>query len=97
LNYYSRFGRFVSALKIPFPGNGDFGSKRRGSNAGLSTQLTAREVGLPEAVRIAHNDCGISEVLRAVANSAHDLQPIFETIVDSATQLDQGGSYPDHQ
>jgi hypothetical protein len=44
LNLYSRFGRFVSALKIPFPGNGDFGSKRRGSNAGLSTQLTAREV-----------------------------------------------------
>jgi hypothetical protein len=24
---------FVSALKIPFPGNGDFGSKRPGSNA----------------------------------------------------------------
>jgi hypothetical protein len=23
-----RFGRFVSALKIPFPRNGDFGSKR---------------------------------------------------------------------
>ena len=52
LNLYSRFGRFVSALKIPFPGNGDLGSKRRGSkrrgsNAGLSTQLTAREVSLP--------------------------------------------------
>ena len=29
-------GRFVSALKIPFPGNGDFGSKRLGSNAGSS-------------------------------------------------------------
>ena len=27
------FRRFVSALKIPFPGNGDFGSMRRGSNA----------------------------------------------------------------
>jgi hypothetical protein len=26
LNPYGRFGRFVSALKIPFPGNGDFGS-----------------------------------------------------------------------
>jgi hypothetical protein len=33
LNLHSRFGCFVSALKIPFPGNGDFGSKRRGSNA----------------------------------------------------------------
>ena len=28
LNLRSRFGRFVSALKIPFPRNGDFGSKR---------------------------------------------------------------------
>jgi hypothetical protein len=26
-NLHSRFGRFVSALKIPFPGNGDFGSR----------------------------------------------------------------------
>ena len=33
LNLRSRFGLFVSALKIPFPGNGDFGSKRPGSNA----------------------------------------------------------------
>jgi SAM domain (Sterile alpha motif) len=32
-NLHSRFGRFVSARKIPFPGNGDFGSKRRGSSA----------------------------------------------------------------
>jgi signal transduction histidine kinase len=29
----------------------------------------------------------ISEVLRAVANSPHDLQPIFETILDSARHL----------
>jgi hypothetical protein len=36
LNLHSRFARFVSALKIPFPGNGDFGSKRRSSNAGSS-------------------------------------------------------------
>src|ERR1700735_1699861 len=33
LNLHSRFGPFVSALKIPFPRNGDFGSKRTGSNA----------------------------------------------------------------
>jgi hypothetical protein len=33
LNLPSRFGLFVSALKIPFPGNRDFGSKRHGSNA----------------------------------------------------------------
>ena len=31
LNLQGRFGLFVSALKIPFPGNRDFGSKRRGS------------------------------------------------------------------
>jgi hypothetical protein len=29
----------------------------------------------------------ISEVLRAIANSPHDLQPIFDAILDSATHL----------
>jgi signal transduction histidine kinase len=29
----------------------------------------------------------ISELLRAIANSPHDLQPIFDTILDSATHL----------
>src|ERR1700751_2880824 len=29
----------------------------------------------------------ISEVLRAIANSPHDLQPIFDAILDSATCL----------
>src|ERR1700761_3222286 len=29
----------------------------------------------------------ISEVLRAIANSPHDLQPIFDAIIDSATRL----------
>ena len=29
----------------------------------------------------------ISEVLRTIANSPHDLQPIFDTILDSAAQF----------
>jgi hypothetical protein len=45
LNRHSRFGCFVSALKIPFPGNGDFGSKRRGSNAG-SLSGKAEQIGI---------------------------------------------------
>jgi hypothetical protein len=43
LNLGSCFGLFVSALKILFPGNGDFGSKRHGSNAWI-IELEGREV-----------------------------------------------------
>ena len=45
LNLHSRFGRFVSALKIPFPGNGDFGSKRRGSNLPRASIASCRVEG----------------------------------------------------
>ena len=43
LNLRVRLGAFVSAREIPFPGNGDFGSKRRISNSQLlSGQITKR-------------------------------------------------------
>ena len=44
MNLPSRFGLFVSALKIPFPGNRDFGSKRLGSNAWI-IELEGRACG----------------------------------------------------
>jgi hypothetical protein len=34
-NFLACFGAFVSVHEIPFPGNRDFSSKRRGSNARL--------------------------------------------------------------
>ncbi len=49
LNLQGRFGLFVSALKIPFPRNGDFGSKRRGSNAGSLSGEADRNRRLPRA------------------------------------------------
>jgi hypothetical protein len=37
----------------------------------------------------------ISAVLRAIANSPHDLQPIFDTIIDNAVRLaDQSPTIP---
>ena len=69
---------------------------RREDSAGSTRAVSDSELH-KQVADFAAQRLAISEVLRAVANSAHDLQPIFETIVDSATQLDQGGSYPDHQ
>src|SRR5215469_3622619 len=40
-----------------------------------------------ELAEVRRQRAAISEVLRAIANSPHDLQPIFDTIIDSAVHL----------
>src|SRR4051794_24047933 len=40
-----------------------------------------------ELTEVAQHRAAISEVLRVIASSPHDLQPIFDTIIDSATRL----------
>src|ERR1700722_15577291 len=42
-----------------------------------------------ELTEVTRHRAAISEVLRAIASSPHDLQPIFDTIVDSARHLCQ--------
>jgi GAF domain-containing protein len=43
-----------------------------------------------EVAELAAQKAAISEVLRAIASSPHDLQPIFQTIIDSALRLCRG-------
>ena len=43
-----------------------------------------------EVAELAAQKAAISEVLRAIASSPHDLQPIFQTIIDSAVRLCRG-------
>ena len=53
LNLRGHLGVFVSAHEIPFPGNGDFGSKRRSSNP----QLLSGKTGGPRRRKVAaHQD-----------------------------------------
>ena len=40
-----------------------------------------------ELTEVTRHQVAISEVLRAIASSPHDLQPIFDAILDSATRL----------
>src|SRR5215813_10930188 len=40
-----------------------------------------------ELAEVLRQRAAISAVLRAIANSPHDLQPIFDTIIDSAVHL----------
>ena len=61
--------------KPVFDANGEFRGYR-----GTGTDVTA-------LMRAQEQQTAISEVLRAIANSPHDLQPIFDAILDSATRL----------
>jgi signal transduction histidine kinase len=45
-----------------------------------------------QVAELVAQQAAISELLRAIANSPHDLQPIFETMLDSATRLCQATS-----
>src|SRR6516165_1512737 len=49
--------------------------------------LTALQICQKELAEVRRQRAAISEVLRAIASSPHDLQPIFDTIIDSAVRL----------
>src|SRR6516225_5539406 len=49
--------------------------------------LTALQICQKELAEVRRQRAAISEVLRAIASSPHDLQPVFDTILDSAVRL----------
>jgi signal transduction histidine kinase len=55
-------------------------------NEGIYGGRTASEL-QDRVIELIGQQAAISEVLRAIASSPHDLQPIFDAILDSATRL----------
>src|ERR1700741_3978051 len=55
-------------------------------NEGIHGERTASELE-DRVTELVEQQTAISEVLRAVASSPHNLQPIFDAILDSATRL----------
>src|SRR5260370_42491310 len=61
---------------------------RRRGNAAPPRVLSRSEL-QKQVTELAAQRAALSEVLRAIASSPHDLQPIFETILDSTRRLCQ--------
>jgi C4-dicarboxylate-specific signal transduction histidine kinase len=55
-------------------------------NESIPRERTASEL-QDRVAELIEQQAAISEVLRSIASSPHDLQPIFDAILDSATRL----------
>src|SRR5437016_3980653 len=55
-------------------------------NESIHGERTASEL-QDRLIELSDQKLTISEVLRAIASSPHDLQPVFDAILDSATRL----------